>query len=136
MKNNVQTVSVNLTPGDIAKLSGSADVKAQGLTARITPINDKVSPTFPSLVVLKADSGAELLLLVAEIRKLLLPYEAQVFNWMQESPDNARQFIADPIGSVEKIGLDINQDTWDKIKEAGEMIKSNASAQQKNGRRP
>jgi|GEM_PF-6170540 hypothetical protein len=136
MKHTVTSVSVKLTPKDLENLGGSANGNLKGMTATITPISDRVSPTFNAARLLDTGCGPDLLLLVTEIRRLLLPYESKVFAWLNESPDNARLFITDPVGSLKKMNVELDQDTWAKINRAGELIKKNASAKAPARSRP
>ncbi len=136
MKHTVTSVSVELTPEDLEKLGGSANGSLKNMAATITPISDRMSPTFNAARLLDTSCGPDLLLLVTEIRRLLLPYESKVFAWLNESPDNARQFITDPVGSLKKMNVELDQDTWAKINRAGELIKKNVSAKAPVGSRP
>ncbi|MDD4484956.1 MAG: hypothetical protein PHD55_11395 [Methanoregula sp.] len=130
MKNDIASVSVELKPEDLAKFGSSVKGNLEGMTATITPISDRVSPTFNATRVLQVSNGPDLLVLVTEIRRLLLPYESKVFAWLNASPDNARQFIIDPVGSLKKMNVELDQDTWAKINRAGELIKKSASAKE------
>ncbi|WP_430412948.1 hypothetical protein [Kordia sp.] len=90
--------------------------------AGIFPINSPRTADFIDLIGKK--NGFQTLLDVDTVKNKLEPYQDKLFNWLNESSDNAVKFVKHPLESLESAGIRLSENELNELVKVGEQLKN------------